>query len=114
MPSGFLADSRKVLRATVYSTGIGSRRISTLRLMPSAVLLVISIFSPARYCTSRSLMNCSNGVAMASVVSFVLRMASITLDMSVIAGNPDACDRRSASWSPKPRPRRTTGGTPDW
>ena len=59
-------------------------------------------------------MNCSNGVAMASVVSFDVRMASITLDMSVIAGRPDACDRRSASSSPNPSPRRTTGGTPDW
>src|SRR6516225_4301227 len=78
--------------------------------MPKAVLFVISIFSAARYWIRRSLMNCSNGVAMARVLSFAVRMASITLDMSVIAGRPEACDRRSASSSPKPDPRRTTGG----
>src|SRR5262245_47737457 len=49
MPSGRFSEPRKVLRATLYSTGIGSRRISTLRLMPSAVSLVTSIFSAARY-----------------------------------------------------------------
>ena len=58
-------------------------------------------------------MNCSNGVAIASVLRFAVCMASITLDMSVIAGRPDACDKRSASSSPNPNPRRTTGGTPD-
>jgi hypothetical protein len=41
-------------------------------------------------------------------------MASMTLDMSVIAGRPQACESRSASSSPNFRPRRTTGGTPDW
>src|SRR5262245_24012102 len=87
MPSGRFSEPRKVLRATLYSTGIGRRRISTLRLMPSAVSLVISIFSAARYFFSRSLMNGSNGVAIARVPRFIARMASITLDMSVIAAD---------------------------
>ena len=54
----------------------------------------------------RSLMNGRNGVAMASVRSFMARIASITAVMSVITGNPQACDSRSASSFANPGPAR--------